>query len=82
MNTAIRSRMSLIMEQIGPETSELYVLELEKNAIFDFVYTPASANIYYVPKKCVHFVFGDFPLPIMLNVHVFGTKIKIRTCKL
>ena len=28
-------------------------------------------------KKKVHFVFGDFPLPIMLNVHVFGTKIKI-----
>ena len=33
-------------------------------------------------KKSVHFVFGDFPLPIMLNVHVFGTKIKIRTCTL
>ena len=31
------------------------------------------------PKKSVHFVFGDFPLPIMLNVHAFGTKIKIRT---
>ena len=27
-------------------------------------------------------VFGDFPLPIMLNVYVFGTKIKIRTCTL
>ena len=33
-------------------------------------------------KKRVHFVFGNFPLPIMLNVHVFGTKIKIRTCTL
>ena len=33
-------------------------------------------------KKSVHFVFGDFPLPVMLNVHVFGTKIKIRICTL
>ena len=33
-------------------------------------------------KMSVHFVFGHFPLPIMLNVHVFGTKIKIRTCTL
>ena len=33
-------------------------------------------------KKSVHFVFGDFPLPIKLTVHVFGTKIKIRTCTL
>ena len=32
-----------------------------------------------IKKKSVHIVFGDFPLPIMLNVHVFGTKIKIRT---
>ena len=31
-------------------------------------------------KKSVHFAFGDFPLPITLNVHVFG--IKIRTCTL
>ena len=30
-------------------------------------------------KKSMHFVFGYFPLPIMPNVHVFGTKIKIRT---
>ena len=42
-----------------------------------------NVNIYTrFQKKSVHFVFGDFPLPIMLNVYVFGTKIKIRTCTL
>ena len=45
MNTTIRSQMSCIMDLIGPELFELSVLELEKNAIFDFVYNPASANI-------------------------------------
>ena len=30
MNTTMRSRMSLIMDLIGPELSELSVLELEK----------------------------------------------------
>ena len=37
--------MSSIMNLIGPELFELSVLELEKNAIFDFVYNSASANI-------------------------------------
>ena len=37
--------MSSIMELIGVELSELSALELEKFAIFNFVYTLASANI-------------------------------------
>ena len=37
--------MSSIMDLIGPELSDLSALELEKFAIFDFVYTLASANI-------------------------------------
>ena len=41
----IRSRMSSIMDLIGPELSELSALEFEKFAIFDFVYSLASANI-------------------------------------
>ena len=45
MNTIIRSQISLILDLIGPELSDLSILELEKNAIFDFVYNPASANI-------------------------------------
>ena len=44
--------------------------------VFDAIYTK------FQKKKSVHFVFGDFPLPTMFNVHVFGTKIKIRTCTL
>ena len=38
----IRSRMSLILDLIGPEHLELFALELKKNAIFDFVYSLAS----------------------------------------
>ena len=33
------------MSIIGPEHSEFFALELEKNAEFDFVYTLASTNI-------------------------------------
>ena len=45
MGMTIRARMSSIMELIGPELSELSSLELEKFAIFDFVYTLTSPNI-------------------------------------
>ena len=45
MYMTIRSRMSLIMQLIGPELSMLSALELKKFAIFDLVYTLASANI-------------------------------------
>ena len=41
----IRSRMSSIMGQIGPEHPELFALEFEKIAETDFVYTLASPNI-------------------------------------
>ena len=40
-----RSQISLIMGIIGPEHLELFALELEKIAEFDFVYTLASTNI-------------------------------------
>ena len=40
-----RSRISLIMGLIGPEYLELFALELEKIAEFDFVYTLASTSI-------------------------------------
>ena len=45
MYMTIRARMSLIMERIGPELSEFSALEYENFAIFDLVYTLASANI-------------------------------------
>ena len=45
MYMTIRSRMSSIMDLIGPELFELSALEFEKLAIFDFVYTLASASI-------------------------------------
>ena len=41
----VRSRMSLTMDLLGPEPSELSALELKKIAIFNFVYTLAPANI-------------------------------------
>ena len=40
-----RSRISLVMVIIGPEHLELFALESEKIAEFDFVYTLASTNI-------------------------------------
>ena len=41
----IRSRISLIMGQIGPEHPELFALEFGKIAEYDFVYTLSCANI-------------------------------------
>ena len=41
----IKSRMSMIMEQIEPEQPELFALEFGKNSESDFVYTLASTNI-------------------------------------
>ena len=41
----MRSRMSLIMEQIKPEHPELFALEFGKIAEYDFVYTLSCTNI-------------------------------------
>ena len=60
MYVTIRSQMSLIMDLIGAELSELFALEFAKIAESDFVYTLASANIgpslpnlatIYMPKR-------------------------------
>ena len=54
MYVTIRLWMSLIMDLIRPELFELLALELKKFAIFDFVYTLASANIVQsVPKLAI-----------------------------
>ena len=45
MYVTIRSQMSLIMNLIGPEISELFALEIAKIAESDFVYTLASTNL-------------------------------------
>ena len=45
MYVIMRSRMSSIMDLIGPELSELFVLEFAKIAESDFVYTLASTNV-------------------------------------
>ena len=45
MYVTVSSRMSSIMDLIGPDLSELFALEFAKIAESDFVYTPASANI-------------------------------------
>ena len=45
MYVIIRSRMSLIMDLIGPELFELFALEFAKIAESDFVYTLASTNV-------------------------------------
>ena len=45
MYVTIRSRMSLIMDLIRAELSELFALEFAKIAESDFVYTLASTNV-------------------------------------
>ena len=45
MYVIIRSRMSWIMDLIGPELAELFALEFGKITESDFVYTLASTNI-------------------------------------
>ena len=51
MYVTIRSRMSFIMDLIGPELSELFALEFAKTDESDFVYTLASTNVdQFVPN--------------------------------
>ena len=45
MYMTARARISSVMEPIRPELSELSALEFEIFAIFDYVYSLASANI-------------------------------------
>ena len=45
MYMTIRSKMSSIMNVIGPELSELFAFEFAKIAESDFVYTLASTNV-------------------------------------
>ena len=45
MYVTIRSRMSLIMDLIGAELSELFALEFAKIAESDFAYILASTNV-------------------------------------
>ena len=45
MYVTIRSRISLIMDLIGAELSELLALEFGKIAVSDFVYTLASTSV-------------------------------------
>ena len=45
MYVTIRSRMSLIMDLIGADLSQLFALEFAKIAESDFVYTLASTNV-------------------------------------
>ena len=45
MYVIIKSRMTSIMDLIGPELTELFALEFAKIAESDFVYTLASTNV-------------------------------------
>ena len=53
-----RSPMSLIMDLIGPELSELFALEIAKIAESDFVYTLASANIDQSVQTWPQYIFS------------------------
>ena len=49
----IRSWMSLIMDLIRPELSDLFALEFAKNAESDFVYTLSSTNVHQLVTNMV-----------------------------
>ena len=53
MYMTIRPRMSSIMDLIRPELFELFSLEFEKNAEYDFVYTLASTNVHQLIPNMV-----------------------------
>ena len=51
MYVTIRSKMSLIIDLIGPELSELFALKFAEIAESEFVYTLASTNVdQWVPN--------------------------------
>ena len=83
MYVTIRSRMSSIMDLIGPDLFELSALEIKKIAIFYFVYTLASANIdksipnlatIYMPVRSrMTSIMGQIePEHLELFAHKFG----------
>ena len=45
MYVTIRSRMSFIMDPVGPELYELFALEFAKNAESEFAYSLAFTNL-------------------------------------
>ena len=53
MYVSIRAQMSLIMDIMGPELSELFALELAKIAESDFVYSLASINVDHLVQNMV-----------------------------
>ena len=53
MYVTIRSPMSLIIDLIRPELSELFALEFARTAESDFVYTLASTNVGHLVPNMV-----------------------------
>ena len=51
--------MSLIMDLIGPELSELFALESAKIAESDFVYTLASTNVDKLVTNMVTMIYDN-----------------------
>ena len=71
MYMTIRSRRSLVRELIGTDLSELSALELKKFAVFDFVYTLASANQYQTwPQYICLLNLGCVQLWVKLNQNI------------
>ena len=65
----IRSRMSLIMEQIKPEHPELFALEFGKIAEYDFVYSLSSTNIdQSAPNFIKNFVIIRSPMSSIIEL--------------
>ena len=70
MYVTIRSWMSLIMDVIGPELSELFALEFAKIDESDFVYTLASTNVdQLVPNMVtIYMTLGSWMSSIIVQI--------------
>ena len=69
MYVTIRFQMSLIMDLIGSELSELSTLELENLPYLTFFYTLVSANIDPISTKVGHSIYAH----IVSNEFDYGT---------
>ena len=67
MYVIVRSRMSSIIDLIGPELSELFSLEFAKIVESDFVYTLASTIVdQLVPNMVtIHMIISSWMRSIM-----------------
>ena len=74
MYVTIRSRMSSVMNLIGPELSELFAFEFSKIAESAIVYTLASANVDQLVSNMVtlYMILRSWMSSIIIHAELFA----------